>query len=316
MADAKQTVQKGFDIVDFASRHWGEIYTGIDVLQNVFKGMGGGGDVPENLDPKLKGIVGLLGLKDERDFLLKLNALQKVLTPKQFQRLMQYFAWEITQAKRLSDKLTGPGAYVVRVLYANRLRTLFAGIPDSPGEDLGTFRTTVREFFGDTPASDTSSTSGDGKKKAKKRPFRVETAFDRKIKGDGSQPGVDILAMLSGEIERNWRSLSKKYKDEPTNSEGRLAEAFELTRDSFQITGLPRMPRPEEVPNMRKLYSWIMEYGGPIATQIVSAAQTAGIRVWTEISTAPQQIEEAHTRLRERNRQKNAFMRGLHWLLS
>lgn len=294
MADDKQFIS---NLIQFISSHWGEMYTAIDIAGNIFKSMGGGEDVPDTIDPKLKGVMGLFGLKDERDFLLKLRALKSRLPPSAFKRIMLYFAWEIEQAKKLEDRLTYRGSRVVLVLYLNRLRTLFAGIPDSPGTETGTMKSMVRE--------------------GKRTDDRViSTTTTTKTFETGSQPGVDVLVMLSEEIERHWRSISKKYQDEPTASKERLEEAFELTRDTFRVAGLPRMPRADEVPDLKKLYSWIMEHGGPVAKQIAAAAKAAGAEVWTEIKTAPQQIKEAHKRLHERNRQRNPLMRGLHWLLS
>lgn len=250
-------------VASFITQHWGEIYTSIDILTNILKGVAGGGEIPDTIDPKIKGIIGFLGLKDERDILLKLRALKNrkgfhTSTGRgsaKFKRFMGYFAWETDQAKELQTKLGYRGSNLVLMLYLNRLRTLFAGIPDVPGSEKGTRKTVTR-----MPAEGANETSTNGKQKISKPFIASETTVDEPIKGDGSQPGVDVLELLADEISENWLAAKKLLADNATEQE-RLEKAYELTRDNFQFTGFPRMPRVEDVPDITSLLDWVKRHG-------------------------------------------------------
>jgi hypothetical protein len=259
---------KGYQIYDFLRRHWGEIYTGIDIASNIFKAMSSSGDVPDTIDPRIRGVVGLLGLKDERDFLLKIRALKRRLNSEaKFRRTMGYFAWEIGQAKNIEARLGSWGAKVILTLYLNRLRTLFAGMLDTPDVELESWKRTTREGQRTDATATTTTSTG-------------------KVMGGGSQPGVDVLEMLANEINRNWLSLSKvKLSDE-----ARLERAFQMTRDMFHVAGLPRMPDPDRVPDLVAFKNWLVRNGGlplqlieSLATDEICAIEHDMYRAWLRL---------------------------------
>lgn len=291
-------------------------------IASAFMGASKGDDTPQTTTDRLKGLKGVLGLGDERFMLVKLTELRKELGVAKYRRLMGYLAWETQNAKALSVKLSEGGAAIVAYLYLSRMRTLLAGMPDSPGQKTGSRRFTMSFGRKGAPGkkkkkgSGTPDTKDDGGETTSDSSTGPHFSYTHNADemSAGGKPSITALVGLSQEIDFHWSSLSKEYAGEP-KSEERLNRAFAMTKESYRISGMPRIPTPEQVPDLKAFVAWVNHHGGlpfRLSAKLVeslhqystTAAKVAADRIGVEAAAIDSTIRSIGRAQLERERQQ------------
>lgn len=217
---------------------------------------------PEKSLESIKGRSGWSGSQDEKVFASLMTRL-KAKDEEAYEIIIRLINWRQERGMDLRVKLGERGARWLDWFLQNKMRSFLVGMPSSDGKKTGG---TKREWQED---------DSDGKK------VKV-TKTDDQI-SPGSSVAVDFLKnVVASTIKDEYDKLPRKLKGKK-----RWDTALENSEATLQRLGIPKVPRPEDVPNLQGFQEWLRENGMEAS------------RLWGDFENW---IDEEHAKLLEHNR--------------